>query len=75
LNHQNPQKLVDDYAGTGIRSGNNIPGSSGYQEIVDFKECIGYSIDRETGQKISTSWGKIHYSDKGVHIVPTRPRN
>ena len=48
-------------------------GESGYQEIVNFGENIGYSINRD-GIETLTSWGKIHYSKDGAHIVPTLPR-
>lgn len=43
LTHPNPQQLVDDYAGTGIRRGNEIPGICGYQEIIDFEEVTRIS--------------------------------
>ena len=50
------------------------PGTHGYQEIINFNEFIGYSVERETGKKTATSWGKIHYAKDGIHIVPTEPR-
>ena len=74
LEHSNPQKLIDDFAGKGIKATDLPPGTSGYQEIVNFGEFIGYAIDRDTGEKIATSWGKIHYAKDGVHIVPRKPR-
>ena len=74
LEHRDPQKLVNEFAGTGIKTSNSIPGTPGYREIVNFKEHIGYHANRETGEKISTTWGKIHYAKDGVHIVPTLPR-
>lgn len=74
LVHSDPQKLASDFCGKGVRAGNKQPGAPGYQEIVDFGEFVGYSVDRDTGEKIATSWGKIHYSKDGVHIVPTKPR-
>jgi len=71
--HPEPQKLFDNFAGKGmpIRGKSGAPG---YQEIVDFGEIIGYAVEPETGVKISTNWGKIHYAKDGVHIVPTKPR-
>jgi filamentous hemagglutinin len=54
--------------------GNMVPGTPGYQEVVNFGESIGYSIDRSTGEKMATTWGKIHYAKDGVHVVPTAPR-
>ena len=73
LEHKNPQELINNHAGTGFRECGVI-GEAGYQEIVNCKEFIGYNVVLETGEKIPTTWGKIHYSSKGVHIVPTRPR-
>jgi tetratricopeptide (TPR) repeat protein len=72
--HQDPQKLINEFAGTGKMSGHQIPGKPGYKEDVNFHEIIGYAIDRDTGKKIATTWGKIHYAKDGVHIVPTKPR-
>jgi filamentous hemagglutinin len=51
-----------------------LSGAAGYREIVDFGECIGYSVRLDTGERIATTWGKIHYAKDGVHIVPTEPR-
>ncbi len=48
LAHTDPQKLVNDFSGKGLKAGNVQPGTPGYQEIVDFKEVIGYSVDFET---------------------------
>lgn len=51
-----------------------IPGKTGYQEVVDFKEFIGYFVDEDTLEKIATTKGKIHYDTKGgAHIVPYKP--
>ena len=52
-----------------------IAGEAGYKEVVNFHEFIGYTVSLETGEKIPTTWGKIHYAKTGVHIVPTTPRN
>ncbi len=74
LQHPNPQKLVTDFSGKGVKVGNVQPGTSGYKELVNFGEFIGYVVDRTTGEKAATTWGKIHYAQDGVHIVPTKPR-
>jgi tetratricopeptide (TPR) repeat protein len=74
LTHKDPQKLVNDFAGKGLRSSGDIPGVPGYKEIINFKEPIGYHVNKETGEKIATTWGKIHYAKDGVHLVPTMPR-
>ncbi len=74
LNHPDPQKLVDKYAGTGIRDlpAQRVPGLPGYKEIVDFEEFIGYVVDEKTGESFATTIGKIHYGKDGVHIVPRK---
>jgi tetratricopeptide (TPR) repeat protein len=74
LEHPDPQKLVDKFAGTGLRDGSHLPGKPGYKEIVNFGEVIGYDVHPRSGQMTPTTWGKIHYGKNGVHIVPTRPR-
>lgn len=71
--HPAPEKLVQKYAGTGVARGNQMPGTAGYIEIVNFEEFIGYEVDQFTGTKTATTWGKIHYAQDGVHLVPTRP--
>ncbi|PWU15465.1 MAG: hypothetical protein C5B45_02580 [Chlamydiae bacterium] len=44
LEHPDPQKLAHDFCGKGIKIGNQQAGVAGYQEIVDFKEFIGYAV-------------------------------
>ncbi|MBS0619889.1 MAG: hypothetical protein JSS61_00310 [Verrucomicrobia bacterium] len=75
LIHSDPQRLVNEFAGKGLRIGHKTPGRPGYIEIVDFGEFIGYEVDFKTGDKLATSWGKLHYAGDGVHIVPTKPRS
>jgi len=72
--HPEPERLVNKFAGKGIKETKITPGTSGYQEVVDFKEFIGYVVDRNNGRHTTTTWGKIHYAKDGVHIVPTKPR-
>jgi hypothetical protein len=68
--HTDPERLLREYAGTGIKDAGNIPGMPGYKEIVDFKEFIGYVVKEHTCEKVATTHGKIHYAKDGVHIVP-----
>ncbi len=78
LEHSDPNRLIREYAGTGIKDKRVdtgiLPGMPGYLEIIDFKEFIGYSVNRTTGIKTPTSMGKIHYAQGDVHIVPYSPR-
>lgn len=74
LSHSNPQKLIDEFAGKGMKITDLPPGVPGYQEVVNCGECIGYVVNVDTGEKIATNWGKIHYAKDGVHIVPTKTR-
>jgi soluble cytochrome b562 len=60
------QKLVDEFAGTGQWKTDN-------KEMVDFGKTIGDYVDINTGEALKTTRGIIHYSKKGVHIVPAKP--
>jgi tetratricopeptide (TPR) repeat protein len=71
--HSDPEQLLRKYNGKGISTRGKI-GEPGYQEIVDFEEFIGYHVCDQTGTKTPTTWGKIHYSKNGAHIVPTKPK-
>ncbi|SUX53910.1 polymorphic toxin type 50 domain-containing protein [Chromobacterium vaccinii] len=73
LLYPNPQSLVDEYAGKGQQVGNVLTGQPGSKERVDFEKIIGNYIDPVSGEKIPTTKGIIHYSSRGVHIVPARP--
>jgi tetratricopeptide (TPR) repeat protein len=73
LEHKDPQRLVNKYAGSGI-SVRGTPGVPGYQEIVNFEEFIGYAVSEDGAKKVSTTWGTIHYAKDGVHIVPKNPK-
>lgn len=61
------QQLVREFSGTGTHLGPN-------KERVDFGRIIGYYINPKTGEKIPTTWGIIHYSKNGSHIVPSQPQ-
>lgn len=61
------QKLVYEKAGTGENLGGN-------KERIDFEIVIGFYVDIESGEKYETTRGLIHYSKKGVHIVPSQPK-
>ena len=64
---ENPQQLLDDYAGTGQSIGTT-------KERVDFGKVIGKYYDEATGTYTETTKGIIHYNSKGkAHIIPARP--
>jgi filamentous hemagglutinin len=67
MTHDNPQKLVDQFAGTGQPVGAVPRGQPGFKERVDFGKIIG----QVNGQP--TTKGIIHYGKDGVHIVPANP--
>lgn len=73
--HPDPQKLIKEFAGKGMKDNSVLPGSAGYKEIVNFEEFIGYEVTKEGSKKTATTWGKIHYAKDGVHIVPIKPRS
>lgn len=61
------QRLIEQFSGTGTRLGN--------KERVNFNKVIGYYVHPESGQKFQTTYGIIHYSQTGAHIVPAKPCN
>ena len=65
---EDPQKLLDDFAGTGEKIGTT-------KERIDFGKIIGQYYDNVTGTYIDTTRGIIHYDSKGTaHIVPSAPK-
>lgn len=70
---KNPQSLIEEFAGTGVRVSKELPGIPGYKEVVDFKEHIGIWKNREGTLALPTTTGTIHYSKKGAHVVPAHP--
>ena len=64
------QDFVYKYAGSGeiIRAKN---GRFMNKEIVAAEKEIGISIDMKTKEEIPTNRAYIHYSNSGVHVVPT----
>lgn len=72
VTHPDPESLLRNHAGTG-RAVRGTPCEPSYHEIVDFRETIGIHINNKTGIQTPTSYGKIHYSKKGAHIVPALP--
>jgi tetratricopeptide (TPR) repeat protein len=75
LMHSDPDRLLTEFAGKGVKKNNIQPGIPGYVEKVDFGEFIGYYIDiKNPTSKIATTKGTIKYSKDGAHIVPSHPK-
>jgi len=74
LTHPDPQRLLNERAGTGQQLGNKPVGQPGSKERVDFDTTIGNYVDPATGQATPTTVGIVHYASDGAHIVPARPR-
>ena len=65
---ENLEQIVRRYAGHGqLEHGRNYP--TQIREIVDTGRIVGYTLNAE-GILVETSKVKIHYSKKGVHLVP-----
>ncbi|MDG9730373.1 polymorphic toxin type 50 domain-containing protein [Ignatzschineria sp. RMDPL8A] len=68
------QKIVDQYAGTGrVIPGGKKFGEPGSKERISSDRVIGNYYDAGLQKFIPTKNFIIHYSKKGVHIVPARP--
>lgn len=67
----NPQELVNKYAGTG-EIWRDKTGKWTHKEIVVADDIVGYDVSDLDGSITPTKSFTIHYSKKGVHIVPKR---
>lgn len=66
--------LVDEFKGTGdIRLTGEELKWNNQETILTNDKIIGYAVNNMTGKEAETTVFKIHYSDKGVHIVPDYP--
>lgn len=65
------QTLVNEYAGHGQLVFNKN-GQWSKKEIVISDDYVGYAVNSKTKTEQITKSFKIHYSNKGVHIVPRK---
>lgn len=73
LEHDNPQGLLQKFAGKGKKVNNELAGNPGYKEVVDFEEHVGLWKTKDGKSCRPTTRGTIHYAKDGAHIVPARP--
>ena len=66
------QSLVNKYAGTGELQ-RDRQGHWNHKEVVAIGKNIGVYKDLK-GNELSTDIATIHYSKKGVHVVPAKPK-
>ena len=66
------QSLVNKYAGTGELQ-RDRQGHWNHKEVVATGKNIGVYKDLK-GNELSTDIATIHYSKKGVHVVPAKPK-
>lgn len=70
LSNEEVKKLVEEYAGKGINLYDRHGNWTHTEIVVTNDENIGFVINNLNGEIQETSVFKIHYSKKGVHIVP-----
>ena len=66
------QKLANKYAGTG-KLQRDGQGHWNHKEIVNMGKTIGVYKDL-AGKELPTTIATIHYSKKGIHVVPAKPK-
>ena len=66
------QELINKYAGTG-RLQRDGQGHWNHKEVVTMGKNIGVYRDLK-GKELPTNIATIHYSKKGVHVVPAKPK-
>lgn len=70
ISNEKVTKLVEEYAGKGINLYDSHGNWTHTEIVVTNNENIGFVINNLNGETQETSVFKIHYSKKGVHIVP-----
>lgn len=68
---EDAQVLVNKYAGTGTIL-RDASGKWAHKEVVKADHPIGFAVSQFDGSVTETSVFTIHYSKKGVHIVPKK---
>jgi len=68
-----PQVLLSKI-GRGQQVGNIKIGLPGSKERINFNHKIGQYYDNTSGKFIPTTIAIVHYSKRGIHIVPARPQ-
>ena len=63
------QEIVNKFAGTGEIK-RDSKGRWNNKEVITADKNIGHCVDVRTGAEVVTNRATIHYSKKGVHIVP-----
>ena len=66
------QELANKYAGTG-KLQRDGQGHWNHKEIVNMGKTIGVYKDL-AGKELPTTIATIHYSKKGIHVVPAKPK-
>lgn len=66
------EKLIDELSLIGRALINRKTGQWRKTELVKADHNIGVSVDPQTGIETPTRTAKIHYSNTGTHIVPTK---
>lgn len=68
ISQSKAQELINKYAGN-----RNNKWQNANKEKINFHENIGQYYNQTTGKWEDTTWGIIHYSKDGCHIVPASP--
>lgn len=67
------KELISKYTGTGEKKLNKNGQWDNKETIFDNDTIVGIVIDNINGNTSETTVFKIHYSEKGAHIVPDYP--
>lgn len=73
IDNEKIQELINKYAGTGRPRFKKNGEWNNTEEIITNDDIVGKAINNLNGKEADTTVFKIHYSKKGVHIVPDYP--
>lgn len=68
ISESKAQELINKFAGN---KGNKWQSLN--KEKINFNEVIGKYYNQSNGRWEDTTWGIIHYSKDGSHLVPANP--
>lgn len=73
IDNKKIQELIKKYSGQGYIKLNRNDEWDNNETIINNDEVVGMAVNNLTGKEAETTVFKIHYGDKGVHMVPDYP--
>jgi hypothetical protein len=73
ISNRKIQEFIKRYSGQGYIKLNKNGEWDDTETILNNNEVVGMAVNNLTGKEVETTVFKIHYGDKGAHMVPDYP--